>query len=178
MRQNAPMPADRPEPPLVADERSMLVGWLDYHRATLEWKCEGLTDEQLRERSVPPSTMSLLGLVRHMAEVERWWFRRVMNAEPIGDIWCTKDNRDADWDDVATADIGESFATWRAECDAARPIEKGAADLDVLGHVDQPNEPRPQFSMRWVLVHMVEEYARHNGHADLLRERIDGVTGD
>jgi len=169
---------ERTDPPLVADERTMLGAWLDYHRSTLEWKCNGLTDEQLRERSVPPSAMSLLGLVRHMAEVERWWFRRVMNAEPIEAIWCTRENRDADFDDVGTADVAESFARWREECELARKVESGVADLQVLGQIEHPNEVHEHFSMRWVLVHMTEEYARHNGHADLLRERIDGATGD
>ncbi len=182
------MTVERVEPPLEAGEREMLNSWLDFHRATLAWKCDGLTDEQLRQRSAPPSALSLLGLVRHMADVERGWFRRTLAGEDAPPIYFTPDeNPGGDVDDVDDADVAADFATWRAECEAARKAEAAATSLDVTG-TEQPwawrrpsayaaVQPR-RVSLRWILVHMVEEYARHNGHADLLRERIDGVTGD
>ncbi len=151
----------------------MLNAWLDYHRATLAWKCEGLTHEQLRERSVRPSTLSLLGLVRHMAEVERGWFRQGLAREDIPDLYETEQDRDADINGAQTADVAEAFATWRAECEAARKAEAAAPSLEATF-----KGRHTEYSLRWILVHMIEEYARHNGHADLLRERIDGATGD
>jgi uncharacterized damage-inducible protein DinB len=171
----------RVEPPLQAAERPMLEAWLEYHRATLARKCEGLDDEQLRLRSVPPSVMSLVGLVRHMAEVERYWFRVVLTGERVADLYCTDLDRDADFNDVDEASGAEAFATWRAECDLARAIAARQPDLDACGarpgNESGPDSGQP-ISLRWILVHMVEEYARHNGHADLLRERIDGSVGD
>jgi hypothetical protein len=168
------MTAERTYPPLAAGERAMLTAWLDFHRATLAVKCDGLDGEQLRERAVPPSDLSLLGLVRHMAEVERNWFRPVLGGEEMSGLFGTGTGLDfaASFRDVGTADAAEAFAAWRAECDHARALTAAAASLDVMG--DRGGE---RFSLRWVLVHMIEEYARHNGHADLLRERIDGTTG-
>jgi uncharacterized damage-inducible protein DinB len=151
----------------------MLESWLEYHRATLALKCEGLSLEQLRERAVPPSSLSLLGLVRHMADVEQNWFRRVLSGETVAGIYWTEDNEDGDFDDVDTADADEAFATWRAECDNARKVAAAAPSLDITG-----KRHGMEVSLRWIYVHMIEEYARHNGHADLLRERIDGATGD
>ncbi len=167
------MTIKRAEPPLTANERDMLEGWLDYHRATLAWKCEGLSPDQLRERAVPPSSMSLLGLVRHMSEVERGWFRRRVGQADAPWLYCTDDHLDGDFDDVADADVAEAFQTWRQECDHARAIAAAVPSLDDT-FADKGNI----FSLRWIMSHMVEEYARHNGHADLLRERIDGATGD
>ncbi len=167
------MTIERTEPPLEAAEREMLTGWLDYHRATLAWKCDGLTDEQLRERAVPPSTLSLLGLVRHMAEVERSWFLRVLGGEDAPFRYFTEENRDGEFDDVANADVAEAFASWHADCARARELVAAAPSLDVTG--ERRGE---RFSLRWIITHMIEEYARHNGHADLLRERIDGAVGD
>ena len=158
----------------TVDERATLDDWLEFHRATLAWKCEGLDAAQLRCRAVPPSSLSLLGLVRHMAEVERSWFRRIFRGEDAPPHFVAKDNRDGDFDDVDTADPDEAFAVWRAEIDEARRIAAGAG-LDDVGRVQRRGA---DVSMRWILVHMIEEYARHNGHADLLRERIDGATGD
>ena len=151
----------------------MLTTWLDYHRDTLAWKCEGLTDDQLRERAVPPSSLSLLGLVRHMADVERGWFRRVLNGEDAPYRYGTDPKPDAEFDDVATADVAAAFADWQADCERARELVAAASSLDVTG--ERRGE---RFSLRWILVHMIEEYARHNGHADLLRERIDGSVGE
>jgi uncharacterized damage-inducible protein DinB len=168
------MTVERIDPPLEAGEREMLNAWLDWQRATLAWKCEGLDDDQLRERSAPPSTLSLLGLVRHMAEVERGWFRRTLSGEDVPYIYRTTRDRDAAFN-VETSDVAEAFATWRAECELARKAEAAAPSLEVTGR--QLDFGR-RLSLRWILVHMIEEYARHNGHADLLRERIDGSTGD
>ena len=157
----------------------MLEQWLDYHRATLELKCEGLSPEDLRRRAVPPSSLSLLGLVRHMAEVERAWFRRTFRGEDAPPFYYSDEDPDGDFDNVESAEPDEAFSTWRTECDYAREVSRAASLNDVVQNRRDPQEdPRREFSMRWILTHMIEEYARHNGHADLLRERIDGVTGD
>ncbi len=168
------MAETRIEPPYSADERTMLDAWLEYHRATLALKCEGLSTEQLRTRAVPPSTISLLGLVRHMAEVERNWFQRVMAGETAPPLYYSDDDPDGDFDNVDDADVEEAFASWRTACDAARLVAAGVPSLDDVGKVQRRGE---SVSLRWILVHMIEEYARHNGHADFLRERIDGVSG-
>jgi uncharacterized damage-inducible protein DinB len=165
----------RQDPPLVADERPMLEAWLDYHRATLLWKCDGLDAAQLRSRSVEPSTMSLLGLVRHMADVERNWFRRVLEDEDAPPLFWSQEDPDGDFDNVDDADPEEAMAAFRTEVDAARAAAARHDSLDAIG-ARRPHGD--DFSLRWIFVHMIEEYARHNGHADLLRERIDGATGD
>jgi uncharacterized damage-inducible protein DinB len=159
--------------PLVGPERPMLEGWLDWHRQTLLSKAAGLTADQLKIASAEPSNLTLLGLIRHMAEVERSWFRRRAAGQDVGLLYCTDDNPDGDFDDVAGADAEDDYATFVAEIELAR---KAVADVS-LEH-EFPTERRPLISVRWVYLHMIEEYARHNGHADLLRERIDGVTGD
>ncbi|MFD0276478.1 DinB family protein [Kitasatospora sp. NPDC127111] len=166
----------RTDPPFTADETAMLTAWLDFHRATLARKCEGLTADQLRLRSVPPSSLSLLGLVRHMAEVERFWFRVILLGEetgPAGLYW-SEEHPDGDFDLVDTADAEADFATWQHQIEAARQACAGLP-LDTVGKRDRRGEP---VTLRWILVHMVEEYARHNGHADLLRELVDGSTGE
>jgi uncharacterized damage-inducible protein DinB len=168
------MTVERIDPPLEAGEREMLNAWLDWQRATLAWKCDGLDDDQLRERSTPPSTLSLLGLVMHMSEVERGWFRRTLAGEDVPYIYSDTRDGEAAFHEAETADVAEAFATWRAECDLARKAEAAAPSLEVTG-VQRSGR---RLSLRWILVHMIEEYARHNGHADLLRERIDGSTGD
>jgi uncharacterized damage-inducible protein DinB len=168
------MTVERIDPPLVAQERGMLDAWLDYHRATLAVKCEGLTDDQLRARAVPPSSLSLLGLVRHMGEVERSWFRRVLGGEQAPPRYYSDENPDGDFDDVAGAGVAEAFGYWRDECAHARERVAAAPSLDVTG----TGRRGERYSLRWIMVHMIEEYARHNGHADLLRERIDGAVGD
>lgn len=162
---------ERIDPPLRSDERTMLESWLEFHRTTLAMKCEGLDDAQLRQRSAPPSTLSLLGLVRHMAEVERAWFRRVLSGEDTQWIYSEHD-RDGDFNLTEEDTAEEGFATWRAEVAAAREAA-ARHSLDDTGE-----RHGKTYSLRWIYVHMIEEYARHNGHADLLRERIDGVTGD
>jgi uncharacterized damage-inducible protein DinB len=168
------MAIERSEPEYQAGERTMLNEWLEYHRATLALKCDGLSDAELRRRAVEPSTMSLLGLVRHMGEVERNWFRRVLTGEDAPGRYYNDQNPDGDFDDVDTAEVAEGFEYWRSECENARVVERSFASLDDCGH----HRLHGAVSLRWVLVHMIEEYARHNGHADLLRERIDGATGD
>jgi uncharacterized damage-inducible protein DinB len=164
----------RVEEPLVAGEREMLEGWLDWHRATLLMKCAGLTGEQLARRAVDPSNLSLLGLVRHMADVERAWFRRRFAAEPVGYLYGTDADPDADLDAVVAAGAEADFAAFTREIELVRAAAAGHSLDETFRH------PRTgaEMSLRWVYVHMIEEYARHNGHADLLRERIDGVTGD
>jgi uncharacterized damage-inducible protein DinB len=159
--------------PRVADERTTLTAFLEWQRVTLARKCEGLTADQLRLRAAPPSTLSLLGLVRHMADVERGWFRRDLAQESIDSIYSSEADPDGDFDNVETADADEAFATWRAACEEARAI--------LTAHALDDTFPRKStgetFSARWMLTHMVEEYSRHNGHADLLRQRIDGAVG-
>jgi uncharacterized damage-inducible protein DinB len=161
---------ERVDPPYEADERTMLNSWLDYQRATLAYKCEGLTDDQLRTRSVPPSALSLLGLVRHMAEVELNWFRFWLGGEGPNPRY----DDEEEWD-VDGADVAEAFDYWRSECQNARDVVATFASLDDVGAGQTVGAG---ISVRWTLVHMIEEYARHNGHADFLREQIDGTTGD
>lgn len=166
---------ERPETPTLADERTALESWLDYHRATLAIKCAGLDDKQLREASVPPSALSLLGLVRHMAEVERSWFRRVLaGEETAGPIYYTEDNLDGDFLTPDEDTWEEAYATWQAEIEAAREAARGRS-LDDVGHTTRHGGK--SYNLRWIYLHMIEEYARHNGHADLVRERIDGAAG-
>jgi uncharacterized damage-inducible protein DinB len=164
---------ERIGPPLIADERSMLRAFLDYHRATLALKCDGLSDEELRTRSMPPSTLTLLGLVRHMAEVERTWFRRVINGEDVPLVWSPEGDFQAAYD-PAGATRAEAFGAWQEEVEHARRIEKEAESLDVIGHNARWGE---DVSLRLVMLHLIHEYARHNGHADFLREGIDGTVG-
>jgi len=165
--------AHRVKEPFTGDERAMLEGWLDLHRQTLVAKCAGLTAEQLKLRSVEPSSLSLLGLLRHMTEVERGWFRIQAAGEKLAYLYSSDENKDGDFDDVAGADAAADHAAFLAEIKAAR-----AAVAAVSLEHEFPTERRPVISVRWVYLHMIEEYARHNGHADLLRERIDGTTGD
>ncbi|WP_030755631.1 DinB family protein [Streptomyces sp. NRRL F-5135] len=168
---------ERTEPSTVAGERAMLEGWLDYHRATLAAKCAGLSDAQLRQTSVPPSELSLLGLVRHMAEVERAWFRRTLADEDAPPLYYDETDRDGDFHVGEDATWDEAYATWQAEISRARELA-GPLDLDALGKGRRERTTGEPYSLRWIFTHMIEEYARHNGHADLLRERVDGATGD
>lgn len=122
---------------------------------------------------MPPSGMSLIGLVRHMAEIERGWFERVMNGERLGTYWGMRPDGDYAEFDVDDADPDEAFAVWGKACARSREIVAATESLDVVRYYKEMD-----YSLRWVLIHMIEEYARHNGHADLLRERIDGETGE
>ncbi|MER7671370.1 DinB family protein [Kitasatospora sp. NPDC096128] len=171
------IPDGRPFPPPHADERTMLESWLEFQRATLVQKVSGLDDRQVRLASVAPSTLTLLGLVQHLTEVERTWYQRVFAGRTVPPVY-GPENPDGYRLDPARG-MAEALATWRAEVERGResaagaPLETaGALSERVAGIVGSET-----VSLRWVLVHLIEEYARHNGHADLLREGIDGVTG-
>ena len=162
----------RQEPAYVLDESEMLEAWLEFHRATLELKCEGLSDEQLKQRPVETSALSLHGLVRHLAEAERSWFRRVLLIQPdLPRIWCTDDNPDLDLLPLDNASWSTDLIVWQNECALAREV---AARVSINHTGMRDGEP---CSLRWILNHMIEEYARHNGHADLIREMVDGKVG-
>lgn len=182
----------RPEPDQVVGELETLRGFLEFHRATLEWKTRGLTDEQLR-RTIAASTMTLGGLLMHLAFVEEYWFNRVLYERAEVSPWAAVDWKatpDWEWDAVHTI-TGEAMrAQWhtsversRAGLDEALQTASASslpsADGDVLSTLAKGKRPRngEPVSLRWILVHMIEEYARHNGHADLMREAIDGQTG-
>jgi len=166
-------PDDRIGPPSFGSERDMLRAFLDYHRATLAMKCAGLGDEQLRQQSMPPSKLSLLGLVRHMAEVERAWFRRVFQDHDAPMVWSDKVDFQAAYD-ASESSREQAFTAWEAEVENSRRIEREAGSLDLAGYQPRWDE---QVSLRMVLMHVLLEYGRHNGHADLLREGIDGTVG-
>lgn len=151
----------------------MLETWLDFHRQTLLWKCSGLTPDQLRQRAVEPSTLSLLGLVRHMSDVERVWFRIRFANQDIGWLYRSEADANGAFNDTDDADPEQVFATFLRECDLARAV---ARDRNLDETFVHPRSKR-EMNLRWVYVHMIEEYARHNGHADLLRERLDGMRG-
>ena len=163
----------RTEPPYVSDELTSLQEWLRFHRETLLFKCEGLTHEQLATRSVSPSGMSLLGLVRHMTDVERWWFRANLGGAALEGPFGPKDNLSGDFDDLDSMPAQQVWEAFRAECSAA---DAAAAGLPL--ETTFPHQRHGAIDLRWLYVHMIEEYARHNGHADLLREAVDGTTGD
>ena len=167
------MQDDRISPPLLGGERETVRAFLDFHRATLAMKCQGLSDEELRQRSMPPSTLTLLGLVRHMAEVERTWFRRVINGEDIPLRWSAEGDYQVAYDASAST-RAEAFGAWQEEVEHARRIERAAESLDVTGYQARWEE---KVSLRLVMLHLIHEYARHNGHADFLREGIDGEVG-
>jgi uncharacterized damage-inducible protein DinB len=170
-----PEPAFRTDPPFGSAERPALREWLDYHRATLEWKCAGLDRDGLIARPVVSSLLSLQGLVRHMTEVERHWFRRVLDGQDVPPLYYDDDQHpDGDFELVEDADWTADLAAWHAECDTARAIEAAAPSLEVAVTTKRGNT----IDLRWIMIHMVEEYARHNGHADLLRELVDGTVGE
>ncbi len=167
---------DRVDPPLAADERATLLGFLDYQRATVRRKVSGLDASQL-DATLPPSSMTLGGMVKHLAFVEHWWTRCVFEGEEYGEPWASVD-WDADWDwdwhSAAGADPEELLALLDRETAASDEVVARASDLGQLsGRAGRDGSP---FSLRWVLLHLVEEYARHAGHADLIRQSIDGAT--
>jgi uncharacterized damage-inducible protein DinB len=164
---------NRVGPLSFGSEREMLRAFLDYHRATLAMKCDGLTDAELRKQSMPPSTLSLLALVRHMAEVERAWFRRVFEDHDAPMVWSDKVDFQAAYDASAST-RAEAFAAWEAEVETSRRIERAAGSLDLSGYQPRWEE---DVSLRLVMMHVLLEYARHNGHADFLREGIDRTVG-
>ena len=165
--------AGREPVPYVAGERQMLEAWLDFHRQTLLVKCAGLTAEQLKQRAAPPSGLSLLGLVRHMADVERGWFRRRVAGQDVPFQFSSPEDPDGEFDHVEEADAARDLQLYRDEIAAARAAA-ATRDLDETFYHQHRDAT---MSVRWVYLHMIEEYARHNGHADLLRERTDGETG-
>jgi uncharacterized damage-inducible protein DinB len=158
----------------LGDERSTLTDYLRTQRLTLRLKCEGLDAAQLARRAVEPSTMSLLGLVRHLAEVERRWFRQRFAGQDVPNRYQSEDDPDGDFNGAVAdqAIVNEAWTAWQDEVSFAEQFV-GDTDLNFVGR-DGAGEP---ISLRELLVHMIEEYARHNGHADLLRERIDGRIG-
>lgn len=163
----------RVPPPQNADEHATLTGFLDWHRETFALKCTGVLPERLSEKTLPPSGLSLHGLIRHLSGVERWWFRRNFAGEDVPLLYYSDDDPDQDFERL-DGDVAEALAVWRAECERSRAVVAAAPSLEQTGATERRGQP---FTLRWVLMHMIAEYARHNGHADLLRERLDGATG-
>jgi uncharacterized damage-inducible protein DinB len=164
----------RLDPPPIGTEKELLTAFLDFHRETLLLKCAGLTAQQLAVQGVEPSTLSLLGLLRHLSDVERSWFRVRIAGEDItpGTYWSDADP-DGDFDNLDSAPLPQVLRTYRDEVARARKI---LAEADLEQTFTHPRHGA--MSVRWVVIHMIEEYARHNGHADLLRQRVDGETGE
>jgi hypothetical protein len=161
---------ERTEPVGLSDERGLLDGWLDYYRATLLVKCEGLSGEQLVTRSCEPSSMSLLGLVRHMTEMERVYGHRLADWS-TGLLYCTDENEEADFEDASAAGAAADIETFRKHCARTQEIMASHELGDTFGK-------KNSYTLRWFYQYLIKEYARHLGHADLLRERIDGATGE
>jgi len=162
----------RIDPPYVAGERARLDGWLDYQRATLLVKCAGLTAEQLSQRPVPTSALSLLGLIRHMAGNERVWFRLRFAGLDIDDLYCSAEHPEGEDFDLAQPAVAQDdFATYAAEIAEARKVVLRRSLDETCG------DETHTVDLRWVYAHMIEEYARHNGQADIIRELVDGTTG-
>jgi uncharacterized damage-inducible protein DinB len=167
----APKPEPIADEPLVGDDRPILESFLAWQRYTLLNICAGLSGEQLARRPIAPSSLSLLGLVRHLAKVERTWFRQRVAGDPVGSMYDPELGKDADFDDLDPAQAEQDFARYVEEC---RLADAAAADLPFEHTFEHRGDT---YSLRLVYVHMISEYARHNGHADLLREQIDGLTG-
>jgi uncharacterized damage-inducible protein DinB len=172
----------RPEPPLTADEASTLVAFLEFQRATLKWKCTGVDADGLRA-TVGRSSMTLGGLLKHMAHVEDLWFSHRLHGRDPAPPWDTVDwdaDRDWDWHSAADDAPEQLFALWRVTVDRSRALVTAAlAD----GGLDRPSVWIDDWygvapSLRWMLCHVLREYARHTGHADLIRESVDGLTGE
>jgi hypothetical protein len=164
---------DRPRIPRVAAEREALAAYLEYYRATVELKCRGLTPEQVRSNPVPPSTLSLHGLVRHLAAVERWWFQQNFERRDVPFLFFTAEEPDLDFEPPQDADFAADLEAWRAECAVSRQIFD-AHDLDDTA---RPLDWYEDVDLRWLMLRMITEYAQHCGHIDLLRERVDGKVG-
>ena len=169
------MATDLPDIPTVGDEHAMLTSFLDYFRAVFARKVEYLDDAQARVQ-VPPSPLDLLGMTRHLADVERWWFRAVFTAEVDTGIYDSDDDPDLDWHHTSSDTLAEALGHWRAEVGRSREITATTPNLATIGQM--VTERHGEVSLRWIMIHMIEEYARHGGHADYLREAIDGSTGD
>jgi uncharacterized damage-inducible protein DinB len=171
------MTIPRTDPQPSTDERTTLVEFLDFYRATIEQKTDGIDDEQARA-TVGPSDLTLIGIVRHLTEVERNWFRAKFLGEDAPYYYCDDEDEDRDWHPAPTDTLADALATYRAECDRARAITNAEPSLDALSTATVRWYDNRPVSLRWILVHMIEETARHAGHADFLREAVDGVTGD
>jgi uncharacterized damage-inducible protein DinB len=169
------MTVERVDPPYGEPDREALRSWLEWHRATLLVKCEGLDAAGLAARPVPTSMLSLHGLVRHMAEVERSWFQRWWSEADVAMIYCTDANEDGDFELADGSTWDADLAIYLEQCALSRRIEAAADSLDMM-----TRRPGRDFTIdrRWIMLHMIEEYARHNGHADLIRELVDGTVGD
>lgn len=170
---------ERTEVPLNGDERAMLNAFLDAQRDTLAWKCSGLTPEQLKEAAAPPSPLTLLGLLRHLTEVEYFWMEGILlgQGSHLGMYSGQVNPVDGDraWTDLDSRPVAEVMQNWKDACAASRRNAASFPNLDAPAAHPWDGEP---VTLRWITIHMIREYARHAGHADLLRERIDGVTGE
>ena len=172
---------DRPEPPLAGDETATLLGFLEYQRATLAWKCAGLDAAGL-QATVGASSMTLGGMLKHLAYVEADWCSRWLHGRDRQPPWDTVDRKadpDCDWHSAAEDSPEQLLALWQAARDRSRSLVAEALADGGLGRLARRTWPDGWApSLRWILVHLIEEYARHNGHADLLRESVDGLTGE
>jgi hypothetical protein len=166
-------PKERPDPPNIADERAQLTGFLDFHRATVVWKSEGLTDEQARRSLLPSELITVGGLVSHLRLNEEWWFENVIGDKP--DAWkeILDEDPDAEFRLGKTTPLSQLIAGYKAQCEISREL---VAKRDLDDVVSTPGGK--EFSVRWVILHMIEETARHVGHLDLIREQLDGLTGE
>jgi uncharacterized damage-inducible protein DinB len=165
---------ERPKPLSSGDERSQLESWFTFYRATLLKKCSGLTFDELARRPIESSTMSLLGLLRHMTFVEQIWFDARFAGNDVVEYYRRPDDREVAWTELESATLDEVVATFNRAYETSDELARGH-DLDEI--VKNPGVGREPVDLRWIYIHMIEEYARHCGHADLLRELVDGVTG-
>lgn len=174
MATTATWPAPRTvELPRHADELTSLTAYLDFYRETFELKCADVPADRMSEQSSPPSTMTLHGLARHLSGVERWWFAINFAGMDLPLLYYSDEDPEQDFE-VTGGDPETALEVWREECDRSRRIVQTAASLDQVG----ARERNGSFSLRWVILRMIGEYARHNGHADYLREAIDGRVGE
>lgn len=165
----------RNDGPMTGNERPVLDHWLDLYRDTVLLKIAGLNADQLARRTVPPSSMSLIGTVRHLTEVEAYWLRVVLlDEQDVADYYCTPTSPDGDFDDVNSTTAAADVAAYRSELVTTRANTSAWPDLDAPVRGLRKGNP---VNLRWILVHLIEEYARHLGHMDLLREALDGRTG-
>jgi uncharacterized damage-inducible protein DinB len=163
----------RPNIPLNGPERVQLEAWVDFYRATLLEKCDGLNAAQLKERPVGTSSLSLLGMVRHMTFVEQVWFEKRFAGRDTVEYYKTDGDRDADFNDLDDTAVEDVFVLYGQAIQVSRDVSAGHELDEMVARVDRGRE----VDLRWILIHMIEEYARHCGHADLIRELIDGATG-
>jgi uncharacterized damage-inducible protein DinB len=167
-------PDERSDGPMTGTPHEVLTHWLDLYRATIMIKIGGLNANQLCERAAAPSSMSLIGVVRHLREVEAYWIREVLEGDEVEDYYCTEESRDGDFDDVSPETAFEDAAAYEREVAEMRAILGSWTDLTAVARGQRRGK---DVNLGWILTHLVEEYARHLGHMDLLRERVDGRTG-